>query len=400
MISVQQAISIIRANRAAMHTEEISVYEAAGRRLAQNLHASRPYPPFRRVTMDGIAVKYQEEIRKWKIEGTQLAGDPPLNLSMAVKDAAVEVMTGCSLPLAGDTVIRYEDLDFRKENLAVIAELKEGKSLIKGSNIHEEGSDAPVGAELLAAGHCIAPCDVALFLSEGFEKIKVLKSASAGLLITGNELSGVSDQPLPWEVRASNHGILVSSLRSSGSDCSVIIAHDEKELLHDALNHLIEAHDLIIITGGVSKGKADYLPEVLRELGAEILFHEVAQRPGKPMLFALSKDKKPIFALPGNPVSASLCHYFYVLPFVKNEAPLLRESVQVKLSQDHEFKPGLDVFLPVKLKNINGELFADPLLGNGSGDFLNLSKADGFLWMQAAQKPFKAGQLFPYLSLR
>lgn len=400
MISVDRALSIIQACKPAIHTEEISVYEAAGRQLAESLHASRPYPPFDRVTMDGIAISHHEDIRAWRIEGTQLAGDPPLNLSIAGKQAAVEVMTGCVLPLACDTVIRYEDLEFRKDGEATIASLKSDRSVIKGANIHREGSDAPGGTELLGAGHLIAPCDVGLFLSEGFEKVRVLKAASAGLLITGNELSGVSDQPLPWEVRASNHGILVSSLRRSGSDCSVIIAHDEKELLREALQHLCEAHDLIIITGGVSKGKADFLPEVLKEMGADILFHEVAQRPGKPMLFALTQDKKPVFALPGNPVSVSLCHYFYVLPFLRAEAPPLRESVHAKLSKDYFFKPDLDLFLPVRLVNQKGELIAEPLPGNGSGDFLNLSKADGFLWMKAEQKPFAAGQIFPYIPLR
>lgn len=400
MISVQQALSIIQECKIKMYTEEIPVFEACGRRLAQSLVATRPYPPFHRVTMDGIAIRHQSDIHRWKTEGIQLAGDPPLNLSMAGADTAVEIMTGCALPLSADTVIRYEDLEFHKENEINIATLRADKTIVKGANIHFEGSDAPKGFELLQQGHLLAPCDIALFLSEGLEKVRVFKSASAGILITGNELSGVSDAPLPWEVRASNHGILVSSLRSSGSDCSVIIAHDEKELLHDALSHLCEAHDLIIITGGVSKGKADFLPEVLKEMGAEIQFHEVAQRPGKPMLFALTKNQKPVFALPGNPVSASLCHYFYVLPFIRNEAPNLRESVKVKLKNDHSFKPDLDLFLPVKLENTEGELVAEAMPGNGSGDFLNLSHADGFLWMQRGQKPFTAGQLFPYFPLR
>jgi molybdopterin molybdotransferase len=318
---------------------------------------------------------------------------------MAEQHCAVEVMTGCAMPLAADTVVRYEDLDFREEADTRTAILKDGKSVTKGANVHLQGADAPEGSLMLASGHMIGPCDIALFLSEGFEKVRVLKTASAGLLITGNELSAVSEQPLPWEVRASNHGMLVSTLKSSGSDCSVVIAHDDKDLLRDALNHLCESSDIIIITGGVSKGKADHLPEVLVESGAEILFHEVAQRPGKPMLFALTKDKKPVFALPGNPVSASLCHSFYVLPFLRDYTLQYRESRHAKLTRDYSFKPELDLFLPVKLENKQGELHAEPLPGNGSGDFLNLSKADGILWMKAEQKPFLAGQIFPYIPL-
>jgi molybdopterin molybdotransferase len=398
MISVSEAQSVISRFHAPFLSEELSVYEAAGRRLAHDLKASRPYPPFDRVTMDGIAIRHSETIRAWKIVGTQLAGDPPLNLSMADADAAVEIMTGCALPLGADTIIRYEDLQMADDGKS--CKLKDDKELVRGVNIHREGSDAAQGSLLLKAGHRLAPCDIPVLLSEGFEKMEVFKSASAGLLITGNELAGVSDSPLPWELRASNHGSMVSSLRESGTDCSVIIAHDEKELLKDALSHLLETQDFVVITGGVSKGKADFLPEVLKETGAEIHFHEVAQRPGKPMLFAVSPQGKPIFALPGNPVSSCLCFYFYVLPYVRSLSQEARAIHSAILSADYSFKPDLDLFLPVEIENSKGQLLAKPLPGNGSGDFLNLVKADGFLWMKSNQKPFRQGMDFPLIMLR
>jgi molybdopterin molybdotransferase len=157
---------------------------------------------------------------------------------------------------------------------------------------------------------------------------------------------------------------------------------------------------VLIISGGVSNGKFDFVPQVLQEIGINRLFQGVSQRPGKPFWFGRSDAGKVAFALPGNPVSTFMCFYRYVQPWIlKSTGAPARESFAV-LGKDFSFPPALTYFLQVSVANEGGRLVAYPVPGGGSGDFANLKNVDGFLELPLERSDFRAGEVFPYFSFR
>ncbi len=174
---------------------------------------------------------------------------------------------------------------------------------------------------------------------------------------------------------------------------------DDQELLRTALQSLLNNHDVLILSGGVSKGKFDFIPTVLEELGVTKIFHEVSQRPGKPFWFGVKNDKR-IFALPGNPVSTFMCFYRYIQPWIFKSLRVQKELPSAILAKDFSFPPKLTYFLQVTVKNEGGKLVAYPDQGGGSGDFANLKKIDGFLELPLEKTDFKAGEVFTFIPFR
>jgi molybdopterin molybdotransferase len=164
---------------------------------------------------------------------------------------------------------------------------------------------------------------------------------------------------------------------------------------------LLKEYDLFIFTGGVSKGKFDYLPDVLEELKVKKHFHKIQQRPGKPFWFGSNTEGKKIFALPGNPVSSFVCVYMYLQFWLQKSLGIEQEVLHVKLKNDVEFKPDLVYFLEATLEsNPDGTLSAEAIKGNGSGDFANLVKTDGFLILPQNKSQFFANEVYPFVPYR
>ena len=177
---------------------------------------------------------------------------------------------------------------------------------------------------------------------------------------------------------------------------------DDKKIMIRELQKKLNENDVLIFSGGVSKGKADYLPGVLEELQVKKLFHRVKQRPGKPFWFGIHKGHTLIFAFPGNPVSTFVGFYRYFLPWFRKSLFLPHDtSVRAKLATDFSFKPDLTYFLQVKVKvNKDGEIEAFPVPGRGSGDLANLVSCDGFMELPALKSEFKAGETYPLIFFR
>jgi molybdopterin molybdotransferase len=176
-------------------------------------------------------------------------------------------------------------------------------------------------------------------------------------------------------------------------DCEHDHLVDERDVLREWIAVHLEAADVIILSGGVSMGKADYVPEVLAELGVKVVFHRISQRPGKPMWFGKGPDGQSVFALPGNPVSALVCCRQYVIPaLAKASLAAARTPEFASLAGDVTFKPDLTCFQPVRLiSNAAGQVLAMPVKTNTSGDFTALSATDGYVELPAEQSEFPAG---------
>jgi molybdopterin molybdotransferase len=394
MVSVEEASRIIRSTSIHLQTAVIPIVESVERVLAEDVVADRDLPPFDRVAMDGIALvssSFKPGVAL-SVEGTQRAGTPRMQLQNP--SGCIEVMTGAVLPLAADAVVRYEDTAIN--NGVASINLQEVNS---GMNIHSRGADATKGMHLLGPGQLVSPAEVALLASVGKKTVRVFDFPKTAIISTGDELVEIDETPLPHQIRRSNVYSLQSALHEMGWTSDSFHLGDNPNEISEKLRFLLGQYEVLILSGGVSKGKYDYIPESLSELGLQMKFHNISQKPGKPFWFG-SSDQNIAFALPGNPVSTFLNFYRYIKPWMLNLMgvdPPLQTAI---LSQDVEFTPSLTYFLQVRATCSEGRLMADPVPGGGSGDFVNLKDVDGFLELPAVRSLFSAGEIFPFIPFR
>jgi molybdopterin molybdotransferase len=398
MISVQEATRIILSNATSYGVETLPLLQAAGCFLRQDLVADRDFPPFDRVAMDGIAICYEAfraGRRVFPIEGLQAAGAPQLSLAGA--HACLEVMTGAMLPAGTDTVIRYEDLEISKGQATMQVE-----DVQPGQNIHRQGSDRRQGETVVRAGCFVSPAEIGVAATIGQMHLRVAKLPRVAIISTGDELVGVEEMPLPHQIRRSNNYAIATALSRWGVGAPLLHLKDEKTDIETKLRHCLRHFDALLLSGGVSAGKLDFVPEVLDALGVEKLFHKVSQRPGKPFWFGKSPDGPVVFALPGNPVSSFVCTLRYFQPWLRQGLGLSAfEERYAVLMEDYFFKPNLTYFLQVKTEwRKDGSVVAVPVTGGGSGDLANLVDADAFLELPRDRQDFRAGEAFPLIPYR
>jgi molybdopterin molybdotransferase len=391
MISVQEASNIISSHVGSFGTELVALDNALGRVLAENIHADRDFPPFNRVAMDGICIRFEDfknGQRSFPIQSTQAAGSPPQTLNVG---AAIEIMTGAVLSHDADSVIRYEDLDI-KENIStiVIGDVRFGQ------NVHKQGSDRNAGDNLILKDTRITATEIGILATVGKSQLKVYKQPSVAIVSTGDELVDVEQSPMPHQIRKSNVHSLKALLNGYGISPELIHLGDNKNEISKTVSSILANNDVILMSGAVSKGKFDFLPEVLENLGVKKHFHKVEQRPGKPFWFG-TKSNTCVFAFPGNPVSTFVCAKRFFEPWLKKSLKIPMFTQFAQLTDDVSFKPNLTYFLQVKLSNSGGTILAHPTPGNGSGDLANLAVADAFLELPADRQTFEAGEVFSLL---
>ncbi len=395
MVSVEEAESIILSHLFTPRTISIEIERAAGHVLAEAVYADRDFPPFNRATMDGIAIRYQSfqnGQRIFKLEGIQAAGMAAQELQQ--ENNAMEVMTGAMLPVGTDTVIRYEDIEFENSNAIILID-----SVDLAQNIHPQGQDCRKAECLFSEGLKLSPAEIALLASIGKNHVHVFQFPKTAIISTGDELVGVHEQPLPWQIRRSNSYALQAAFKQMDHPADQFHITDNEDLLKYELTRIFENYELIILSGGASKGKYDFVPKTLEQLGVKKHFHNISQRPGKPLWFGTS-NTHTVFALPGNPVSTYLCFYRYIKPWLEKSVRLTSPKSVAILSSDFQFKPELTYFLQVKVVNEQGRLMAYPDAGGGSGDFANLKDVDGFIELPLEKSIFKSGEIFSYYSFR
>ncbi|HEX2138932.1 MAG TPA: molybdopterin molybdotransferase MoeA [Woeseiaceae bacterium] len=395
MLTTAEAIDRINAAVRPLDTERIALAGAAGRVLRQQVVAERDQPPFDRVTMDGIAVSFkalERGIRRFGIETRHHAGDPPVALGS--ESSCIEVMTGAVLPQGADCVIPVERIEVTDGT----AEIEQDYEAQRRQFVHGRGSDYRMASELLAPGALITPVDVAIVASAGLAEVEVARRPAIRVISTGNELVPPGLPVAAHQIRLSNGPAVVAMLVQQGfTDCRHDLLKDDRASLRARIAEHLDHADVLILSGGVSMGKADFVPAVLAELGVSTVFHKISQRPGKPMWFGTGPRGQAVFALPGNPVSTLVCCRHYVLP------ALLRASGRrdpppefALLTEEVTFRPELTWFLPVRLQSdIDGRLRARPVPTNTSGDFASLGGTDGYVELARDCSHFPPGTAAP-----
>ena len=396
MISVEEAKNIILNATQNFGVEEIPFIKSVGRILKEDIVADRDFPPFNRVSMDGIAIDFnvfQNGQRAFKIEAIQPAGSPQITLQN--KENCLEVMTGAVLPNNTNVVIRYEDVVI-KNGVASI-QVNEVKEL---QNIHQKGKDRKSGDVLINKNKVISAAEIGVLATVGKSNIKVAKLPKVIIISTGDELVKVTANPLPHQIRRSNVFTLVSLLERLNISSETDHITDDKPILKQKIVNYLKQFDVLLFSGAVSKGKFDFLPEVFTELGVEKLFHKVTQRPGKPFWFGQTENCK-IFAFPGNPNSTFVNCLAYFYPWYYKSVGVEVQEETAILKEDVTFKPNLTYFLQVQLSDKFGHLLATPIQGNGSGDLASLVNADAFIQLPKTEKSlFKQGENFPIIRYR
>jgi molybdopterin molybdotransferase len=392
MIRVEEAEVLIQAQARNYGVERLPLQQALGRVLAIDLKADRDLPPFNRVAMDGIAIKYNalaNGLRSFRVIGTQAAGDKPLEV--AVPENCIEIMTGAALAASLDTVIRYEDLEIKDGTATILAE-----DVVQGQNLHIKGKDKREGEIVAPANRLIDAALVGLAASLGATELRVKTLPKVVVISTGDELVEIDQTPLLYQIRKSNSYTVQAALQEYKLGTDLLHIPDEQEAIRQRLSQCLEQYDVIILSGGISMGRFDYVPQVLEELQVKKHFHKVQQRPGKPFWFGKHPNGVVVFALPGNPVSTFMCLHRYFVPWLKACIGLDTDAkVYALLSRDFTFSPALQYFLQVSLSvNEKGQLLATPFEGNGSGDFANLVEADAFMELPLEKTTFKAGEVY------
>ena len=379
--------------------EKAKPQNSAGRILAQGIVADRDYPSFDRATRDGFAVRTADCRKpgaKLRVIGEIRAGG---EFAKAVSAGeCVQIMTGAAVPQGADAVVMIEHTRTgARENEVTIERAAES-----GMNIVPRGSESRAGDVLLRAKTRIGYAEIAIVAQVGRTELHVYRKPRVAILSTGDEVVAVEAQPGPFEIRNSNGASLAAQAELAGAEAVLLgNAPDRVEELREMIERGLQ-EDALVLSGGVSMGKYDLVEEVLRGLRAEFFFDAVAIRPGRPAVFGICRGK-PVFGLPGNPVSTMVTFELLAVPAVDilsgSEArplPLLK----AKLSKDVEQKAALTHFLPAVVEWPNGEAIVTELPWEGSGDIAALARGNCFLVVHQSKLKLTAGEWVDVLPRR
>ncbi len=375
MIPVHEAQQIVLSTVTLLADVKVPLEEAVDRVLAENVVSDRDLPPFDKSAMDGYAVR-SEDVATLPVELEVIESIPAGKSPERVvgPGQASQIMTGAPVPEGADTIAIVE----RTEPGDSEGSIRILEAPPAGSNICRQGEDIASGTLSLEAGIRIRPAEVAVLATLGRDRVVVHRRPSVAVLTTGDEIVDVGDQPEGAQIRDSNSHAVASRLRRLGIVVTRLgIAPDQPEDLKRAIEAGLQ-HDLLIMSGGVSAGILDLVPSMLEVCGVELLFQKVKLKPGKPTVFG-RHSKGFVFGLPGNPVSVLVTLELFVIPAVKammgHRAPLPTDLPAI-LAEDVRHRADRPFYRPIRLATDGDRLVAQPVLFQGSGDLIGLTRAD------------------------
>ncbi len=379
MIGVEEAKRRMMAEVVVRPMERRALVRALGHVVCEAMRSPDHYPRFDVTAVDGYAVGSVEG--PWTVIGVLAAGE--VASTPVMPGEAVRIFTGAMVPQGTVAVLMQEYCIREQGTLRHTA-----AGLNAGANIRREGESVRKGEVVVEAGSVLSVAAIGALASCGVREVCTTSKPHVAVLRTGGEFIELG-KDTTGRIHSSNEHMLEAALRVEGCTAEVHTAHDEEEALVEAIQQAAAHGDVLITTGGVSVGDHDLLPAVMKKLGATIHFHGVAQKPGKPMLFATVLGR-PVFALPGNPRAVLVLYHEYVLPFLRAvqgvPAPFLREEelplaapLEVK-GQRAEFRAGL-------VRGGRVELLAD----EGSHMLRTLLVANALVYLPADRRSWAAG---------
>ena len=403
MLSFEDArskvIEACRSQRRVPATETIELQSALGRVLAQEIRADRDYPPFDRAARDGFAVR-SADCRKVGVR-LRVIGEVAAGAAFQGRVGAgecVQIMTGAPLPEGADAVIMVEQTRAGAESDTVVLE----RSVDAGMNFVPRGSESRQGDVLLKPGVRVGDAEVAIIAQVGSTRLGVYRKARVAILSTGSEIVDVATQPGEFEIRNSNAASLAAQVELAGGEAILLgNAADHKDELRESIERGLR-EGILVISGGVSAGKYDLVEPVLRDLGAEFLFDSVEIRPGRPAVFVICQGK-PVFGLPGNPVSTMVTFELFVTPaldILGGGEPRALPLLKARLASGVEQRAALTHFLPAVLEWFGSQARVTALPWQGSGDIVTVARGNCFLVVHQTKLKLTAGELVDVLPRR
>jgi molybdopterin molybdotransferase len=375
MTTVAEATQLITAQAKSFGTEKVSIDAAFNRVLAQDIIADRDYPPFNRATMDGYAIQSTDFLEK-KLTTLQVlenlfAGG--VATQQITSGTCIKIMTGAPAPQGADAVIRVEDT--RQEGNQVHFT---NTAVKKGQNIARQAEDASKGSTLIARNCWIDATVMSGLAVTGHAEVLVEKIPKVAIISTGNEIVQVGQPVLPHQIRDSNTFAIKSFFRQYHINAPVtILAPDNKAALAEAIQSVLDK-DILVLSGGVSKGDADYVSEVLHALGVKQIFHRIQIKPGAPLWFGVLPNGGVVFGLPGNPVSVQVACRLFIEPYLRTCFSIkLREPIVLPFLGTKLKKTKFDEYFPCRIVTDSTTSGLVPLRNNSSGDIAATLGSDG-----------------------
>ncbi len=367
--------------------ERTDLHAALGRVLAESVLADRPVPPYNRVCMDGYALcssSFGKRQTEYVIHGEARAGE--VEKSLLDPQGCFEVMTGAVLPLGCDTVIPVE----RTTRLDASRMRVEVSELSPGANVHALGRDRRAHDEVLPIGRRLGPVEVAALASLGITKPLVRHRPRVVVVSSGDELVPPQTEPLAHQVRQSNVWGIAASLEAAGlGRAELLHVSDEEATLRQNLTEMLDAFEIVILSGGVSMGKWDLLPSILTSLGVVQILHGVAQQPGLPLWIGKAPKGGLVAGLPGNPVSAMTCLARHIHPLLERATGLPSRKQRIEIAESVQRSVGKTRFVPVRWDL--ERLRAIPVKIDGSGDWAGLVGSAGFVQVDPGTEVVASG---------
>jgi molybdopterin molybdotransferase len=393
MINYTDAIEIIKHQMSDLlfSTADVGLIDSLNMISGADYLTNSDFPRFNNSAMDGIAIIYDSNQKKWQINDELAAGSfKDLNVDIT---SCISIMTGAMLPNGFDTIIPVEDIILDES----FAELKPGIKIKKGQNIRIKGEDSKIGSVILTQKEIIKSKHIGLLASCSYDKIKIYKNLKVGVLTTGNELIDINEVPIGDKIIASNIYSLFSLVRESGLDFqSFGIIKDNKDEIKERIKTALDSDiDVLITSGGVSEGKYDYISDVLKELNSEIFFHKANIKPGKPILFAKNNEKL-ILGLPGNPVAVYVTYKVFFDRVIKEiyQSNSIKESrFFAIIKEDIKKKDGKRHFLRgiLNFNSKTNEYQVEKSGKQSSADLLGLAKSNCLVIIPEEIKELKKG---------
>ena len=393
LLNPDAALAIILESVNQVGVERANLRQALGRTLAEDIRAQQDLPPFANSAMDGYAVVASDTrgaSRQSPCRLRVLAEQPAGKIVTAavIPGSAVRIMTGAALPAGADAVVIVESTE-AKDGFVLIYD-----EAAPGANVRPAGGDVIQGQLVLKAGTRIGPAEMGMLAALGRQEVDVFRKPRVAIITTGDEIVDVSQPLAPGQIRDANHYSLVGQVVAVGADPAMVRrVADEREELAAVLLAAAESGDAIVTSGGVSVGAFDFVKETLGRLG-EVRFWRIAMKPGKPLAFGFIAGK-PLFGLPGNPVSSMVTFDLFVRPALLRMAGVkdVRPSMVTGVcSEAVAHKPGRREFVRAQAAWSDGRYLATPTGPQGSGRLSSMLNANCYLVIPEGRSDVAAGE--------
>lgn len=414
ILTFEQARHVVEEHAARIEAgsvEQVSLLESAGRVLGEPIYADRDFPPFRRAARDGYALRasdVQQLPTTLEVVGEIRAGANPADLPRQISPGqAAAIMTGAPAPEGADAIVMVEHTSLTGRHVKILERIH------AGDNIVPRGSEARQGDELLSSGLRLGEASIAMMASVGKAQVRVYARPKVAILSTGDEVVDLVAQPGPNQIRNSNSYSLAAQVKAAGGEPFILpIAPDEPTGLRQLVQTGL-ASDLLLIAGGVSRGKYDLVEAVFDELEAEFFFTGAQIQPGRPIVFGrCGSDSRSsstpgggvrptyFFGLPGNPVSTMVTFELFVLPLVEALGGMKARKLvflRARLKSPIQTKPGLKRFLPAIISGEFEDAQVELAPWGGSGDIAHTARANCYVVIGPEGKAIPSGEWVPLL---